>query len=60
MPYEKKHLDVSDFPLSVEQLHIKTKQDFPIAIATNENIAKDIAARLNQDAWRQFEDQWSL
>lgn len=60
MPRSKKHLDESDFPLKVRHSHIKTKLDVPVAIADNEDIAQDIAGRLNQDAWRKLEDQWNL
>ena len=34
--------------------------DVLLAIAENEDVAQDIAARLNQDAWRQIDDKWSL
>jgi hypothetical protein len=55
----KKKLDDDDFPVKADQDKIKTQSDEPVATAENEETALDIAERLNDDAWRRHENNWS-
>jgi hypothetical protein len=54
-----KKLDDDAFPVKVDRKKIKTRKDEPVATAENEETAKDVAERLNDDAWRRQEDNWS-
>jgi hypothetical protein len=55
----KSKLDDDDFPVKVEQDKIKTRSDEPVATAENKETAEEIAERLNDDAFRRHEDNWS-
>ena len=56
---ESKKLDDDAFPVKVDRKKIKTRNDEPVATAENEETAEDVAERLNDDAWRRHEDNWS-
>lgn len=53
-------LNDEDFPLDSEQDKLLTKDGKPIATADNPAIAEDLVERLNEDAHRRHEDNWSL
>ncbi len=55
----KKPLQPNDFPVQAEDKKIVKKDGEPIADAQDEKTADDIADRLNDDAWRREEDNWS-
>jgi hypothetical protein len=54
-----KRLDDDAFPVKVDRKEIKTRDNEPVATAENEQTAEDVADRLNDDAWRRHEDNWS-
>lgn len=56
---ESKKLDHDAFPVKVVRKEIKTRDNEAVATAENEQTAEDIAERLNDDAWRRHEDNWS-
>jgi len=56
---KKKQLDESDFPVAAEDDKVVTTKKEPVAEAENDELAKEIAERLNDDAWRRHEDNWS-
>jgi hypothetical protein len=56
---EKKRLDDDDFPVSADDKKVVTTGKKPVAKAENEEMAEEIAERLNDDALRRHEDNWS-
>jgi hypothetical protein len=56
---KRKQLDDDDFPVSTEKDKVVTREQEPLATAEDEETAEDIAERLNNDAWRRQEDNWS-
>ena len=54
-----KKLDDDAFPVKADRKKIKTRNDEPVATAENEQTAEDVAERLNDDALRRHEDNWS-
>ena len=56
---KKKQLNESDFPVAAEDDKVVTTNKEPVAEAENDELAKEIAERLNDDAWRRHEDNWS-
>jgi hypothetical protein len=56
---KKTQLDDDDFPVKADQDKIKTRSNAPLATAENDETAEQIAERLNDDALRRHEDNWS-
>ena len=59
MPNKKPPLEPEDFPLKVEKDKIKTTDGKTIAETSSEEVAVEIARRLNQDEEKKQEDRWS-
>ena len=55
----KKTLKDDDFPVKADKDQIKTRDGDKIADANDEQTAEEIVERLNDDAWRRHEDNWS-
>jgi hypothetical protein len=55
----KRKLDDDDFPVKPEGETIKSRDDEQIATTENAQVAEDLADRLNDDALRRHEDNWS-
>jgi hypothetical protein len=56
---KKKHLNENDFPVAAEDNKVVTTNKEPVAQAENDQLAEEIAERLNDEAWRRHEDNWS-
>ena len=54
-----KKLHDDDFPLKTDKTKITTSDGETVADGKTEQVAEDIADRLNEDAWRRQEDNWS-
>ena len=52
-------LKPDDFPVSAEDEQLITQDGTRVAAAKSKPLAKEIAARLNEDAARKEEDRWS-
>ncbi|WP_407160375.1 hypothetical protein [Bradyrhizobium sp. STM 3557] len=52
-------LKPNDFPLQADQDKIKRQDGKPVAKTDNDELAKDMAERLNCDEHRREEDRWS-
>jgi len=59
VPDKKPPLEPEDFPLKVDKDKIKTTDGKTIAEAPSEEVAAEIAERLNEDAEKKEEDRWS-
>ena len=59
MPTEKTALEPEDFPLRVEKNKIQTGDGKTIAETSSEEVAAEIARRLNRDEEKKEEDRWS-
>jgi hypothetical protein len=57
MPNSKIH--PVDFPVDTHDEDIKTNKGETIAVAKNPSVAKDVAERLNEQAYREEHDRWS-
>ena len=55
----KRKLDDDDFPVKPEGEIIKSRDNEPIATTEDAQVAEDLADRLNDNAWRRHEDNWS-
>jgi hypothetical protein len=55
----KKQLDEEDFPLEVKDTSVTTKDGQLVATAQTPGLADDLARRLNDDALRRHEGNWS-
>ena len=55
----KKQLDEEDFPLEVKDMSVTTKDGVLVATAQTPALADDLARRLNDDALRRHEGNWS-
>jgi hypothetical protein len=56
---KKEEIDPHDFPVEAEKTELKTNKGKPIAQAETEPLAKEIADRLNEQAYREEHDRWS-
>jgi hypothetical protein len=56
---DKRKLDDDDFPVKTDHRKIKSRDNEDVATADTSEIAEEIADRLNDDAWRRQEDNWS-
>ena len=59
MSGRKNGLQEDDFPLRVEDDKVKTRDGDVIVSAYGAEMAADVADRLNEDANRKQEDNWS-
>ncbi|KRQ01397.1 hypothetical protein AOQ72_07925 [Bradyrhizobium yuanmingense] len=48
-----------DFPIEADKDRLKTHKGEPVASAETEQIADEIADRLNEQAHREEQDRWS-
>jgi hypothetical protein len=48
-----------EFPVEADKDQLKTNKGKPIATAKDEPVARDIAERLNEQAYREEHDRWS-
>lgn len=55
----KIQLDEEDFPLSVKDVSVVTRDGQLVATAQTPGLADDLARRLNEDALRRHEGNWS-
>jgi len=58
-PADQDHLEADDFPLHADQDKIKRQDGKPVAKTESEDLAKEIADRLNCEEHRREEDKWS-
>jgi hypothetical protein len=56
---DKTQLEGDDFPLQVSDKSLTTKGGELVATAQNPGLADDLARRLNEDAARRHEGNWS-
>jgi len=56
---KKKPLKPDDFPIETEDKKLKTNKGKPIASAETEDLAEDLAERVNEQADREEHDRWS-
>ncbi len=52
-------LTPDDFPLEAEKDKLRTHKGEPVASAESEQIADELAERLNEQAHREEQDRWS-
>lgn len=52
-------LQPDDFPVEVEDQKLKTQKGKPVATAETEELADQLAERLNEQAHREEQDRWS-
>ncbi|GLR94562.1 MULTISPECIES: hypothetical protein [Bradyrhizobium] len=52
-------LKPDDFPIEADKDKLKTHKGEPVAEAESEQIANEIADRLNEQAHREEQDRWS-
>ena len=52
-------LTPDDFPIEADKQKLKTQKGEPIATADTEELADQLAARLNEQAHREEQDRWS-
>jgi len=52
-------LKPDDFPLQADKDSVKRQDGKPVATTENDEMAKEIAERLNCDEHRREEDRWS-
>ncbi|MEY9882923.1 hypothetical protein [Bradyrhizobium sp. USDA 329] len=52
-------LKPDDFPIEADKDKLKTHKGEPVAEAESEQIANEIAERLNEHAHREEQDRWS-
>jgi len=52
-------LTPEDFPLEADKDKLRTHKGEPVASAESEEIAEDLADRLNEQAHREEQDRWS-
>jgi hypothetical protein len=55
----KVQLDEEDFPLAVRDVSVMTREGHLVATAPTPGLADDLARRLNEDALRRHEGNWS-
>jgi hypothetical protein len=55
----KIQLDEEDFPLAARDLSVTTRDGELVATAQTPELADDLARRLNEDAARRHEGNWS-
>jgi hypothetical protein len=55
----EEQLKADDFPLRAEQEQVKAQDGKPIARTESEQMAADLAERLNCEEHRREEDKWS-
>jgi hypothetical protein len=55
----KTQLDEEDFPLDAKDKSVSTKDGVLVATALTPELAYEIARRLNEDALRRHEGNWS-
>ncbi len=55
----KDKLKPDDFPIEVDKDKLKTHKGEPVAEAQSEQIADEIADRLNEQAHQEEQDRWS-
>jgi hypothetical protein len=58
-PADQEQLKAADFPLEADQDKIKRQDGKPVAKTESEDMAKEIADRLNSEEHRREEDKWS-
>jgi len=56
---DRDQLKPNDFPLQAEKDRVKRQDGKPVAKTENDDLAKDVAERLNCDEHRREEDRWS-
>ena len=56
---QEKPLKPDDFPIEAEHKKLKTSKGKPIASTESEDIAHDLAERVNEQADREEHDRWS-
>jgi hypothetical protein len=56
---EQDHLTADDFPLQADRGKIKRQDGKPVAQTESEDMAKEIAERLNCEEHSREEDKWS-
>lgn len=59
MTERKRKLHDEDFPLEAEKTSVKTNDGTPVMTTQTPELARDVAERLNEDADRRHEDNWS-
>ncbi|PSO16562.1 hypothetical protein [Bradyrhizobium sp. MOS003] len=52
-------LTPDDFPMEADKTKLKTHKGEPVASAESEEIADELADRLNEQAHREEQDRWS-
>jgi hypothetical protein len=55
----RRKLREEDFPLEAEQTSVRTTDGTAVATTETPELARDVAERLNEDAARRHEDNWS-
>jgi hypothetical protein len=56
---KKRRLDDEDFPLEAEKTKVTSKDGETVVDAETPGLAQDVTDRLNEDAARRHEDNWS-
>jgi hypothetical protein len=56
---DRDQLKPNDFPLQAEKDEVKRQNGKPVAKTKTEEMAEDVAGRLNCDEHRREEDRWS-
>jgi len=59
MTGKETELTPDDFPLEADKDKLKTHKGEPVASAESEQIADELAERLNEHAHREEQDRWS-
>ncbi|MDA9495491.1 hypothetical protein [Bradyrhizobium sp. CCBAU 11361] len=52
-------LKPDDFPVEVDDQKLKTQKGKPVATAETEELADQLAERLNEHAYQEEHDRWS-
>ncbi|MCA1379060.1 MULTISPECIES: hypothetical protein [unclassified Bradyrhizobium] len=52
-------LTPDDFPIEVHREKLKNQKGEPVASAETEQLAGDVAERLNEQAYQEEQDRWS-
>jgi hypothetical protein len=56
---QKPEIKPGDFPVEADKDTLRTSKGKPIATAKDEQLAEEIAGRLNEQADREEQDRWS-
>lgn len=59
MTGKETELTPDDFPLEADKDKLRTHKGEPVASAESEQIADELAERLNEQAHREEQDRWS-